>query len=92
MNNTNWAIKRTPDTYKLINEYFSRVNNKRYNSNGTWRGNLTKEPRFYDFLIEPAIYKATTRVEDIPKGYKEISFEEFRIHILHLKPKYYELY
>ncbi len=90
----NWAVRRNKDTYQLINEYFATLNNRRYASNGRWPEDTDEGEIWhnYDFLIFPHISRSTFVVQEIPSGYKEISFEEFKQHILKIKPKYYELY
>lgn len=89
MKYTKWAVRRTKNTYKEINEYFSKLNKRCYSGNGTYTDEVG---RYYDhdFLIFPHINKSTFQTRELPDGYKEISFTEFLIHIG--KKQFYEIY
>lgn len=89
MNYTKWAVRRTPNNYREINNYFGTLNNRSYSATGRWMDNDSNW-HFYDFLIFPKL-KSTTRVAEIPASYDEISWEEFQIYILK-KQLSYELY
>lgn len=88
MKSIKWAVRRNRDTYEVINEYFSKLNGKKYSARGPWEdedGNWHQ----HDFIIFPHINKSTFAVRQIPTGYKEVPFEWFKQNIL---KQYYEIY
>jgi len=88
-----WAVRRNLETYKEINEYFGKLNNRNYSATGRWEDEEGNEHSF-DFLVFPHIYTSTFAVREIPKGYEEVSYCWFIHNILNKAPKTltYEIY
>jgi len=76
-----WAIRRNKDTYREINEYFAKLNNRSYSATGRWSDDQGETYHDYDFLVFPKL-AGTTVVKSIPKGYEEVTWEWFQENIL----------
>lgn len=81
MTSINWAVRRNLGTYKEINEYFERLNGKKYSAKGPWEDKNGREYS-HDFLIFPNVGKSRYVVKEMPKGYVEIHYSDFISNIV----------
>ncbi len=71
-----WCVVRTPENCSPINKWFSDRHTSNFSSNGAWFNATIKDYMHFPFLGQK-VYQDT-----IAEGYKEITFEQFKEHIL----------